>query len=67
MAAQPALVGADGISFEWSGITADKLHETLAAARPICFACHTANTLVRERPELVTDRSHQSRVNHLSS
>jgi hypothetical protein len=32
------------------------LPETLAAAKPICFACHMAQTLVREHPELVVDR-----------
>jgi len=42
---------------EWSEVPADKLQETLAAGRPVCFACHTANKLVREHPDLVTDRS----------
>ena len=62
LAPQPALIGADGVSFEWSRVSADKLHETLAAARPVCFACHTAGTLVREHPELVSDRSSRSRA-----
>jgi len=43
-------------SVEWNEIPADRLVETLAAGLPICFACHTANRLVREHPELVTDR-----------
>jgi hypothetical protein len=60
LAAQPALMGADGVSFEWSRIPADKLQETLAAAKPVCFACHTAGTLVREHPELISDRSCRS-------
>jgi hypothetical protein len=42
-------------SVEWNEIPADKLAETLAAG-PICFASHSANRLVREHPELVTDR-----------
>ena len=46
----------DQMSVEWNEIPADKLVETLAGALPICFACHTANRLVREHPELVTDR-----------
>jgi hypothetical protein len=33
---------------------------TLAAALPICFACHTANKLVNEHPELVIDRHRAS-------
>jgi len=56
-AAKPALLQANGVSLEWSQVRADKLQETLAAGRPVCFACHMASQLVRERPDLVTDRS----------
>ena len=52
----PALLVADQESVEWERISADKLTETLGGALPICFACHTANRLVKEHPELVTDR-----------
>ena len=52
----PALLVDDQVSVEWERIPADKLTGTLAGALPICFACHTANRLVREHPELVTDR-----------
>jgi len=58
--AAPALMGADGVSLDWSQVPADKLQETLAASRPVCFACHTASTLVREHPELISDRSCRS-------
>ena len=53
---RPALLVADRVSVEWNQIPADELMERLAAALPICFACHTANKLVKEHPELVTDR-----------
>ena len=53
---RPALLVADQVSVEWNQVPAEKLMETLAAALPICFTCHTANRLVREHPELVTDR-----------
>jgi len=53
---KPALLDAAGISREWSAIPAERLAETLAAARPVCFACHLANTLVREHPELAIER-----------
>ncbi|MGA3015837.1 MAG: hypothetical protein ABSF62_01870 [Bryobacteraceae bacterium] len=53
---KPALLLADGISVEWNQISAELLPETLAAAKPICFACHMAQTLVREHPEMVVDR-----------
>jgi hypothetical protein len=55
-ASRPALVIADRSSVEWNAIPADKLMETLAVALPICFRCHTANRLVQDHPELVTDR-----------
>jgi hypothetical protein len=54
---KPAVFCADKQSVEWSEIPADRLRETLAAAVPICFACHMGNTMVREHPELVVDRS----------
>jgi hypothetical protein len=54
---KPALFQAGKGSLEWSQVPADKLHEVLAASLPLCFACHMANTLVKEHPELVVDRS----------
>jgi len=59
---KPALLSS-GMSFvEWSRIPAEKLNETLQAALPVCFACQMANTLVREHPDLVTDRSRRISV-----
>jgi hypothetical protein len=54
---KPALLRADRVSVEWSEVPADRLHETLVAALPVCFACHMAGTLAREHPELAVDRS----------
>ena len=56
-AAQPALLQADRSTVEWSQVPAEKLSETLATAQPVCPACHLANKMVREHPELVVDRS----------
>jgi hypothetical protein len=53
---QPGLLLNSGITLQWMQVSADKLEETLSSAQAICFACHTASTLVRERPELATDR-----------
>jgi hypothetical protein len=53
---RPALLIADRESVEWNQVPTDELPGTLAAALPICFTCHTANKLVRDHPELVTDR-----------
>ena len=52
----PALLLAGQISVEWNQVPADQLLETLASALPICFACHTTNRLLKEHPELVTNR-----------
>jgi len=59
---KPALLTAGQVSLEWSQVSADELHEVLAASKPLCFACHMASTLVREHPELAVDRS--SRQTH---
>lgn len=56
-AAAPAVLPSDRVSVAWDRIPAEKLSETLAAAQPVCGACHLANQLVREHPELVADRS----------
>jgi len=60
--AQPAVRTADQVSVEWSEIPAERLQEILSAAEPVCFACHMASRMVREHPELVTDRS--ARTDH---
>jgi len=54
--AKPALLKGETASVEWSEVPAEQLHETLAASLPICFACHMANRLVREHPELAVNR-----------
>jgi hypothetical protein len=58
--AQPAVFTANGVSVEWSDIPAERLQEVLSAAEPVCFACHMASKMMREHPELVTDRSAQT-------
>jgi hypothetical protein len=55
---QPALLRADKVTVELKQIPVDQLMDTLEASEPVCFACHMANTLVREHPELVVDRSY---------
>jgi hypothetical protein len=58
---QPALLEKSGSSLEWNQVPADKLFDVLAAAAPLCFACHTANTFVREHPELAIGGLQSSR------
>jgi hypothetical protein len=54
---QPAVILSDQNTVQWKEVSADVLTETLETALPICFACHMANRLVREHPELVTERN----------
>jgi hypothetical protein len=54
---QPALILSDKTSVEWGQVHADVLTDTLGTALPICFACHMANTLVLQHPELAIDRN----------
>jgi hypothetical protein len=53
---KPALLLADRTTAEWENIPAERLAETLASSKPVCFGCHMAQTLVREHPHLVVDR-----------
>jgi hypothetical protein len=59
---QPALLPADGVSLDWSQVSAEHLRETLATTAPICFTCHTANRMAHEHPELMLDRGRHSAV-----
>jgi hypothetical protein len=54
---KPALLIPNRTSVEWADIPAEQLQDSLATALPICFSCHTANTMVRTHPELIIDRS----------
>jgi hypothetical protein len=55
--AKPALLSADRKTVEWSDIPAEQLPDALSAAEPVCFACHMADKMMREHPELVIPRS----------
>ncbi len=52
----PCLLTEGGMTLEWKQLPADQWDRNLSSAKAICFACHTATTLVREHPELATDR-----------
>jgi len=57
---KPALLVEGQITTDCDHVPAERLLEVLAAAKPVCFACHTANTWVREHPDLIGDRSHKT-------
>lgn len=53
---KPALLDADRKTVYWDSIAAEKLPEVFTSHAPVCWDCHIASTLVREHPEVVTDR-----------
>jgi hypothetical protein len=54
--AKPALLCGER-TVAWAEIAPDKLRDTLAEAKPVCFGCHTATSFARQHPELVINRS----------
>jgi hypothetical protein len=56
-AAKPAMLLPGGESVGWDQVSPENLHQTMAQAKPICFGCHMATTMVKEHPEMVSDRS----------
>lgn len=53
---KPALVGADGVTREWTDFPAETIPEVLETHRPACWNCHIAETFRRQRPDLFIDR-----------
>lgn len=53
---KPALMDADGRTFEWSEIPSDQIPLFLSTHRPVCWNCHVAEAFRRLHPALVTDR-----------
>jgi hypothetical protein len=53
---KPALLDPNGKTVYWDGIRAEMLPEVFKDHLPVCWDCHIASTLLRERPEVVTHR-----------
>jgi hypothetical protein len=51
-----ALLQPDHTTIEWPEIPVERLRESLATQRPVCWDCHIAETFRQQYPELVTDR-----------
>ncbi len=54
---KPALLAPDGKLLEWSQVPAEQVFEALQTHKPVCFTCFSVNTLVRQHPELVVNRT----------
>jgi hypothetical protein len=53
---RPALLAPAGQTLEWDDLRAERVPETLATHRAVCWSCHIAEEFRRSHPELVTDR-----------
>jgi hypothetical protein len=53
---QPALIGPERRTRQWSEVAAERLPEVLSTHRAVCWSCHIAETFRREYPDLVVDR-----------
>lgn len=60
---KPALLIEGEATRDCAEIPAERLPEVLAAAKPVCFGCHTATRWVREHPDLAVDRSNKKSGN----
>jgi len=56
---RPALLSPEGRTFEWVQVPAEMLPQTLAAARPVCWNCHTEAVFRRLHPAAPSVRSSQ--------
>ncbi len=52
----PALCSPDGITIEWTELSADQLRERMGTDSPVCWNCHVAEEFRRRFPDLVVDR-----------
>jgi hypothetical protein len=54
---KPGLMTPERTMIDWAQVPAERIDEILASHQAVCFACHVANSFVREHPLLVVDRT----------
>ena len=52
----PGLVDTGGKIIEWDEIPAEKLPQTLASAKPVCWNCNVVEAFRQGHPELIVER-----------
>jgi hypothetical protein len=58
---RPALLSPDRVTVSWKDVKPETLPDTLISHKPVCWDCHVVQSVVRERPDVVTvrpDREH---------
>jgi hypothetical protein len=57
---RPGLATPDHMTIGWDEVRAERLAETLATHRPVCWNCYVTETFRRQHPELVLDNPWRS-------
>jgi hypothetical protein len=58
---RPALLSPDRVTVSWKDVKPETLPDLFSTHKPVCWDCHVVQSVVRERPDLVTvrpDREH---------
>ena len=58
---RPALLAPDGLTVSWKDVEPENLPDVFSTHKPVCWDCHVVQSVVRERPDVVTvrpDRDH---------
>ena len=53
---RPALLAPDGTTVSWTDVRPEKLPDLFSTHDPVCWDCHVVQSVVRERPDIVTVR-----------
>jgi hypothetical protein len=56
----PGFLDAEGRTFSWSAVSAERLPEVLRTHRPICHRCHDDGISRGEHPEVLSHRLRKS-------
>jgi hypothetical protein len=58
---RPGLVSPEGVTVSWTEVKPEELPSLFATHRSVCWDCHVVQSVIRERPDVVTvrpDRKH---------
>lgn len=53
---RPALLSPDRVTVSWKDVKPESLPDLFATHKPVCWDCHVVQSVVRERPDVVTVR-----------
>lgn len=59
---RPALLAPDGTTVSWTDVRPEKLPDHFSTHEPVCWDCHVVQSVVRERPDVVTVRAKREQL-----